>query len=905
MRRLWAHILIAFTCIVAAFAAFPSLLKGINTDGDYRNRRTFTFQISERKALEESDVYPVEEGTAKEIAKVMEERLIKSGVLSYDISTSGSDIVNVSFSADSDTEYLQITTYLGFSGSFALMNSDPDGEPIVADQFLNGTAYLKTSSVNDYPTLIIPVKTDGEAYKSIIKWAQDNPVTEESDSDDEESTQTAPVYLIYNYVKGDTYKTLTDTNRFDKKILLTFNALSDDTLYYDDNKNSFSQVIGYKDSNENGYADADEVAAAYSQANFLDNLFNASVLNYDIEVIRGGDSTTRVTTSAKVENIFKDTKIVWNSTLTAVVAAIVIVSLLLVVFYRLGAVSVVTSTVVSTFLAFMFMILTGMQYNTLGLVALILVASLSLISGIIYLTKLKEESYRGRTLKKANSEAARKSTLPIVDIHVVTLVVALFIYLLGGAPLHTFSAILLLGSLSSLLVNIFGLRGMMWLVTNTTSLTGRYDVFAIDSDKIPDHMKDEKQKYFGPYAEKDLTKNKKPVMIAALGLFVAAVAGISVMGALNNGNIFKEQSTSVSASEIYVVDTIKVLSDEKSTMTEDDLRNMLADIKLYNTAGETVTFDENDTHATLASYINKISSFETTDSITNEGTTTQYSNKYFVLSLNGIIDGSNVYAKAKNYALGEERDLDYVLSIYFDDINNEYGTTDGINHKSSIALKSVEKMNNSPQPDWKKITLATSIAIAALTLYMLIRYRLSRGLASVFFPFVASAITLALFVLLSLTGLSLPASVSILIPVVTIFTYVFIILFANKEREMVIEDRSKDNSYDHRVELSKRALGISFTSVIATGVVGVYLLINFFGFGPAVNSYIYVASLLGVILTLFLVKEAYVPVANFFYKLFMNINFEPKIKKSKKNSNVPVKQKSAEPEEAIFIGIND
>lgn len=902
MRRLWAHIIIAFTCIVACFASFPGLLKGqITTNGDYKTRREFTFQLTEKKSEDDGIVKSISEDSAKEVAKIMEERLINTGITSYDISTSGNDIIHVTFTANSSTHYSQITTYLGFSGSFALMNEDPDGEAIVAADFLDGSAYLKKTDINEYPRLIIPVKTESEAYKTLIKWAQDNPKEETSNEEEGETTQSAPIYLIYNYVKGDTYKTLTDSNQLNNKILLSFNALTEDQLYYDENHNSFSQIIGYQDSNGNGYADADEVAAAYEQANFLYNLFNASALDYDVEVIRGVAEGTVVSVDGKVENITKETKIVWNSTLTAVVAAIVIVSLLLVVFYRLGALSVATTTILSTFLSFLFMVLAGMEYNTLALIGFVLIASLSLISGIIYCNKLKEECYRGRTLKKANAEASRKSTLPIVDIHVVSAVIALLCYLLGGSALHTFSSVLLLGSLISAIINIFGLKIMMWLATNTTKLTGKYEMFGVESEKVPDHMTEEKQKFFGSYADKDLTKNKKPIMIVALGLFIAAIAGISTMAALNDGKLFKAPATQVSASEIYVKDTVKVLSDEKSTMTEDSLKTILSEIKVYNTAGETVEFTDADTHRTLQSYVTKINSFETSDSETIEGTTNNYSNRYFVITMNEILDGNNVYAKAKDYVTTDEMKLNDLLNVYFTDVNNDYAAS----QETTISLKQVEMMNNAPNVEWTKVIAATAIAIAIITIYMLIRYRLSRGLASVIYPFVASAITLALFVLLSVVGLNLPSAIAILMPVVTIFTYTFVIMFANKEREMVVESRNKDNSYEQRVELSKRALGIAFTPILATAIIGVYLLINFFGFGPAVNSYIYLSCLLGVLFSLLLVEVTFVPIANFFYKLFMGINFEPKFRKNKKNKNAPVKQKSAEPEEAIFIGIND
>ena len=900
MRRLWAHIIIAFTCIVSSLAAFPTVLKSITTNGDYETRRQFTFQLTERESEDTSEVHALTENSAKDMAKIMESRLVETGVTSYQITTSGNDLVNVAFSADNASLYNQITTYLAFSGSFALMNSDPDSEPIPAKDFLNGSAYLKQASTNEYPTIIIPVDTTSSAYAALVEWARNNPVAGEEDSEGNKGEDTAPMYIIYNYVKGDTYKTLTDTNKFNEKILLTFDAIDDSKLYYDDNKNSFSYVCGYQDSNSNGYADPSEVKFAYDQATFLYNLFNASALDYDVKVIRGLASGTEVWLPASVEGIFSYGKFNWNSTLTAVVAAIVIITLLLVFFYRLGALSIVTTTVTSTFLSFLFLVVTGLEYNVLAVAAFALVAFLSLLSGIIYLTKLKEEAYRGRTLKKANSEAARKSTLPIVDIHVVSLVVGLLLYLLGGAALHTFASILVLGSLASAIINLLGLRGLMWLATNTTGLTGKYEVFGIDADKVPDHMADEKQTFYGAYADKDFTNKKKPAFIIGASLFVAALVGIITMGALNGGNLFKNAQSKVTGNEIYISETIKVLDDETSKFDEDAVHEILGNMKVYTKAGETITWDESDKHATLDSYVTKVSSFSISDSKTVEGTTTNYLNSYYDVTLSTILDQDATYLKIKGYDAAGDLTIKEAFEIYFEEINLDYSTS----VSNSIELKSVATFTNEQNPKWDKVILATSIAIAALTLYFAIRYRLSRGLAMLLFPVVASIINLGIFVLLSAVGLSLPASILVSIPVVTMFSFFYMIIIANKEREMVIEDKVKDNSYEHRLELSKRALGIAMTPVFASIVIGAYLFVNFFGFGPGITSYLFLSCLFGVVIAMTLVIYSYIPLSNILYKWFSNINFEPKPRKNKKGA-APIKKKSAEPEEAIFIGIND
>ena len=125
----------------------------------------------------------------------------------------------------------------------------------------------------------------------------------------------------------------------------------------------------------------------------------------------------------------------------------------------------------------------------------------------------------------------------------------------------------------------------------------------------------------------------------------------------------------------------------------------------------------------------------------------------------------------------------------------------------------------------------------------------------------------------------------------------------NRERELVIDDKSREVGYEHREELSKKALGMAYTPIFASAVVTIYLFLNFFGFGHASASYIYLALILGSLVTLALVAVLYVPVANWLYKLFSNVHFNIK-PRERKNKKAVVK-KSAEPEEAIFIGIND
>ena len=900
MRRLWAYIIVIFAAVVAVIASFPAVAKGLATDGDFKTRRVFTFQLTERDNELDPDVTPkaLTDDSAKEIADIMKTRLDAYNVSSYDLKTVGNDIITVSFSAENDTKYQQIITYLGFSGSFALVNKA--NSLVKGKEFLNGAAYTKSYAVNEYPTVIIPVKTDSEAYADLIDKCVSEP-EQQTEGEGEEATtkDIGRIYVLYNWQEGETYDVLTETNQLTAKTLLTIDFQLDDEktgLYYDSNKNSFSKVCGFQDANGNGYADPNEVREAYAQADYLVNLFSASAYDYEVKCIKGLAEGTKEYIDVKVERVTNpDTgRLVWNRTLTAVVALTIIVSLLLVFFYKAGAASVIATTMVSAFFALLVMMKTGLEYNSLGVVGLVAVALLSIVSGIIYLNKIKEDSYRGHTLKKANAEASKKSLFPIIDIHVVALIIGIMLYAFGGTPLRTMAAVLTIGSIISGLISIFGLKGLMWLITNATVMNGRYDLLGINKENVPDHMAEEKQNYYGPYADKEFSKRKKPVGLVALGTFVLALVGVITFASVRGGDLFKQPSSQSLGNEIYVQNRILVTNDETSPLTDTSLDSILDDILIENKKGVEIDEADEETYITLKECVKDKILFTTSETKVEETISNNYVDTYFRLTLSKQLSGKEV-ARVRGES---STTLNEVLDEYFN-ITSTFSSS----VENKMTLKAVNTVVNPASPKWGKVILGTYIAVLIITVYLMLRYRLSRGLSSLVFPVVSSLITIGIMLLLNLF-LSMSASVIIAAPIVCLFSYLYLIQFYNRERELLLEDKVKDNSKEHRAEVAKRALGMAYAPILVTAVIGIYCLINFFGFAPSVMSVAYAAMFIGALIALGLAQVLVVPVSNWLFNLFSKVKINRKPKENKKNKNKPVK-KSAEPEEAIFIGIND
>lgn len=891
MRRLWAHIVIVFAALVAVFASTPALLKKVTTNSDFRTSRQFTFQLSEREPVAgEADPAKLDGDSAKNMAAVMEQRLRTYGVDSYKIAYDGnsekSDIITISFYAESETKYNNVVNYLTFNGSFAFMNKAAEGKEseavvVTESEFRNGNAYLKDASVNEFPTIILPVKTSSESWKNLVDYAKDNPDTSEENG--------GPiVYLMRDYLAGDTPQTLEESNKWSQKVFIPFNY----ETAFDKTNNWFTYQVGYSDTNGNGLADPDEIRSSFDNANYLLNLFNSEALDFDVTCLRGLSVETRVVIPEAVEKITDKAKLVWNATLTAIVAAIAIIALLLVVFYRLGALSSITATILTVFFAFLFMINAEIEYSVLAIAALVAVAIISLSCGVIYLNKLKEDAYKGHTLKKANTEASKKSLLPIIDINIVGIVVGIMTYLLGGTAFHPFGAILAFGSLVSLLINTFGLKLLMWLPTNTTKLNGKYGAFGINKENVPNHMAEEKQRFYGAYAEKDLTKRKKPIGIIAGGLFVVALVGLLV-GVSIKGGIVKGDTSKVVGQEIYVTNTY----DAKKEETDDKLnKNTLqSDVleKIMLLSGYDAEMHE--VYTPLKEYVTSVDeyvTFTSSKTVREEEEDIDYVTTYYVLTLKGNIDLST-----KSYYIpftpADAETLSKTLQYFLENTNY------GVSIKNNVTYVTESNI------EWTKVLTASAVAVAILTVYLMLRYRLSRGLASIAFPVLGATITLGVLVLLNVIGLSLPLTVIAAIPLMTILSYAFMIPIMNREREMIIDDKSRDVTIEHRKELSIKSLGIALTPVLASAVLGIYLLINFFGFGVIASSYVYLIAIIGSLITLGFIVVLYMPIANLIYALLKKISIERKPRERKnKKSNKPVK-KSAEPEEAIFIGIND
>ena len=526
MRRLWSHIIIAATSLLMVGATFATVVTNINSNIEFEKGRELTFRVEAKDAdgNPDKDYVFADTKAVEDTAKIMEKRLAAANISRYKVETQDVDTIKVSFVQDTEQQYEIIKNYLSFNATLAISNSKETYA--LATEFLDPNKKASLETTDGYPSIIIPIKKDNELFQAVYTEAKEmsdnnegevEEQQEQQEGEEEQEKKThAYLYLWYDYVVDyysyDKIKQGAETydETIASKVLMTFDAANP---FLDDDQDELRAYVRPNSGSEDAEITPEGLKEAYENARYYVNLLNAGEMEYHVDFLFSKRAPSFVENLVALD---AHETVAWSRTFIATLCALAVVTLLLVYFFRLGASGVAVTSIVSTFLGLLFVVLLGAEFNIAGVIGLISLAFVSVASGVVYLTKLKEECYRGRTLKKANAEAAKKALLPTVDLHVVLVAIGVACYILGGVIMKSFAVVTILGGIVSLLLNLLGLRGLEWLVTNEQGLAGRYDLFDVANDQVADGLDESKPKYEGANADKDFTKHRKPVAIGAL-----------------------------------------------------------------------------------------------------------------------------------------------------------------------------------------------------------------------------------------------------------------------------------------------------------------------------------------------------------------------------------------------------
>ena len=880
MRRLIAYITTALAMLLAVGVAATPIITKLNPGREFtstRNYRELVFNIAENGEDDKAN-----EERASVVAEQMRERLNNYNVEDYSIKIQGEDTIAVSLDLNSN-DFNYCAKYLTFSGeSFAFVSTFSDESVRNAHTLFNPDDIridFKDLGGASVPIIVIPLTDEGK--KDIEELCGEFPEKEESDENEEEQQDLIYLWANYDDDSGDTIDTLNKNALARENVLMAFNARS---VWYEDSKEKAKEtelaymVAAGTEDNPN-QLDVSGIKEFNARANYLVGLLKASKYEFEVTcpTVNITDSSVDYFTNARVlsasaESLLtlgNNVNIKMSKTFIAVAIAIVIISLLLIVYYRLSALAIIATTLGTVFITLVSFTTMHVLFNIPAIIGFIILTTGVLFGEVVYVNRFKEEVYKGRTIKKANQEASKKTNLVTIDSGIVLAFSGLMMYALGGTALKPMGVVLFFGAIFTLLMNLLVFKLLMYLVTNSTNLQQKHNVFNIDGEKVPNIMAvEEKPAYEAPCENVNFTKKKNLIGIIFGALSIAAVACIVVFGVTSSTKSPLNVEKAVSDKTVVYTSIDK----EKSTLITD------ASSYIRLVLPETGIEEDN-----LES---KIDVKEVSKNVIEGDEVKTQSYYFFTLSLDKQYENLN--------------DIEDQL------VNNLTDAIGAFENDSETSLTRIQVKNSTEliyTPSQGYVALATGISIVGIALYFAFRFRPSRAISMLVVTTGSTAIAYGAMVAMRFIGTT--AVTSLAMPIVAITMMLASLFYLTTEKAMLKEGHL-ELTYEVRNDTMIKALGKSASALFAFMLLSLYIIINFFGFGVENTALLFASAMIGEIIAIIALLTITGPLAMAIEKLLRKIRL-PKIKwfsKEFKPKQVS-KRNSSEPEETIFIGIND
>ncbi len=852
MRRLLGYILLSITSFILITFNLLSVVGGLNANLEFSRGREMVFRISDKTT---EDTLFSEDDTIRAIADTMIQRLENALVTKYEVWVEGTNQVRVRVSEATETRYNRIATYLAFDADFTL--STKTEVSATNEQMFDGQV-ARIEYRGQTPFVVIPVKDPSYLKEVLVTEAEgSNPSKGGQGSSDGE------LLLWAGKTEEDNYEDSLNDAVMRDKIVLRFATSS---MWWDaDEQTELATAISpskYGSPNANNVFDSAAVTLANDEAIYYRNLFNASSLPVNIELLF---STPVNPTIEPLLNLGEILTISWSQTLLASVVALFIFAGFFVYFYRLNALGVLATTSVSLFASFIAFVWLKLEFSSAALLATFVIAALGILTSTIYLTYFRREVYAGRSLRKAHIEANGKIIPLILDITVVVLVFGLFTYLFAGNLAQNFAVLIMIGAIANLVFVYLGNQILFGLLVQDAWVQRNLSSLALHSAMIPNTTKDEKQVYFGRFSARDFTSKGKLLAPLAFGLGGLTLLASLTLGVMNLPIV--QPSLNQQPSRLYV---------------------------------EVKDFSQFDTSADIETKI--------LDGILLDGEKIEYDSNIEIHELTRVEDEINVDYRI--YVVSVFSNLDNIESLTFTEDNF---VTDDLNillehivfafyeDEQVSVINFVETNAVTNQPTVVDIALGALIALSFVGVYLLLRQSLAKVFAIVTLSGTIGLLTLGFFVA---TRIPVFSTITLSVLPITLFSVLFLlVIFAESQSHLVVK-KGQGLATDDVILSLRKATSYSATIIFVTMGVWLYVGLAFFGVGPSGLQGLFASVLVGSLFLGLLVTSLLPNTFKPFYRLFKGFNVWL-LRPRKRSRRVVETTRSAEPQEATYIGIND
>ena len=282
---------------------------------------------------------------------------------------------------------------------------------------------------------------------------------------------------------------------------------------------------------------------------------------------------------------------------TAMAGAIGIVLVMLFIIFKYRLPGIVAAVMLVFYIWCVFGLYTAMGaiFTLSGIGALVLGVGMTVDANIISYERIRQELYKGRSVRSAVDEGQKQSFSAVFDAQFTTLIAALIMYMWGNGAVKGFATMLIITVVMTLVVNVAFSRWLLKLIVSSGIADGKPELFAVKKDQIPDVSKGESQFYTGTHHYDYASKSPLFARIAVVLIAVAIGFGVFNMtkgeGFFNLGIDFAS-GTRITVSSEQPVSIEDVDATFKELGYSDFKYQASGENAVYATTKQTVTADQ-------------------------------------------------------------------------------------------------------------------------------------------------------------------------------------------------------------------------------------------------------------------------------------------------------------------------
>ena len=301
-------------------------------------------------------------------------------------------------------------------------------------------------------------------------------------------------------------------------------------LDYNELTDSYAKEAGSCGSSGSNCLSAATVSQGFASDVIIQGNFTTEEVTNLVDLINSGSLPSKLTeiSSTTVGASFGD-QTLEKTLIAGIIGIISIIILLIVVYHFAGFISAI-SIMLYTILVFAVFWVVGGVLTLPGIAALVLGIGMAVDSNVITFARIKEELYKGKSLKVAFKEGSKESISSIIDANLTTLIVAIIMFIFGESSIKGFATMLIITIVVTMFTMVFITRLLLKLFLKNDYFNDKTYLFLkVKKEDIPDVNKNEEVKVI-PFKNTNFLKHK--VFCVMLSL-VIALCGLLVF--LNKG----------------------------------------------------------------------------------------------------------------------------------------------------------------------------------------------------------------------------------------------------------------------------------------------------------------------------------------------------------------------------------